>query len=310
MDYNIKSIREDFKKKGIFYTPKELAILMKYYVDIDVNEVYDPTCGDGGLLSVFDDTVKKYGQEINEQQLGVAKNNLVNFTGACGDTLINPAFIGKKFKCIMANPPFSITWNPPQLSDIFNDERWRDVPAMPPKSKADYAFLIHILHYLSNDGIAVTLNFPGVLYRGKSEHELRKYIINKNFIEKIVKIPSKTFVDTNIETTLIVFKKNKKNTNIEFIDKEIKKSRVVSLEEIQKENYQLSVNRYVYEEKAKEIIDPVKLQNDARNNMIKKIIKDLDFDAMVCKIEGWNHIEYCERLINEINTYKNSLQAC
>lgn len=308
MDYNIKSIREDFKKKGIFYTPKELANLMKSYVDIDVDEVYDPTCGDGGILAVFDDCIKKYGQEINKKQLDVAKNNLVNFIGFCGDTLANPAFVGKKFKCIMANPPFSIAWNPPKLGDFFNDERWRDIPAMPPKSKADYAFLIHILHYLADDGIAVTLNFPGILYRGKSEYELRKYIINKNFIEKIVKIPSKTFVDTNIETTLIVFKKNKKVTDIEFIDKEINKSRVVSLVEIQKENYELSVNKYIYEDKIKEIIDPAKLQNDARNHMIKKIIKDLSFDAMVCKIEGWNHIEYCERLISEIITYKNKLQ--
>lgn len=223
MDYNIKSIREDFKKKGVFYTPKKLAILMKSYVDIDVDEVYDPTCGDGGLLSVFDDSVKKYGQEINEQQLSLAKNNLINFTGFCGDTLINPAFIDKKFKCIMANPPFSIAWNPPKLGDIFNDERWRDIPVIPPKSKADYAFLIHVLHYLAEDGIAITLNFPGILYRGKSEHELRKYIINKNFIEKIIRIPAKTFIDTKIETTLIVLRKNKKNTDIEFIDKEINK---------------------------------------------------------------------------------------
>lgn len=79
--------------------------------------------------------------------------------------------------------------------------------------------------------------------------------------------------------------------------------------EIQKENYDLSVNKYVYEEKIKEIIDPVKLQNDARNNMINDIIKDLNVDLMVCKIEGWNHIEYCERLISEINTYKSNMQT-
>lgn len=309
MTYNIKSIRDEFKKNGIFYTPKELAILMKSYIDIKTNEVYDPTCGDGALLGVFGDDVKKYGQEINKSQLDVAKNNLKNFQGFCGDTLLNPAFMGKKFKCIMANPPFSITWNPPILGDMFNDERWRDIPAMPPKNKADYAFLIHILHYLSDDGVALTLNFPGILYRGKSEYELRKYIINKNFIEKIVRIPSKTFIDTPIETVLIIFKKNKKNTDIEFIDKEINKNIIVTLAEIQKNNYELSVNKYVYKEKIEEIIDPMKLQNDARSNAIKGIVKDLQLDYMICQIEGWNHFDYCEELITKINNHKNSLQT-
>ena len=95
--YNIKSIKEEFKAKGIFYTTNELALLIKSFVDIDINEVYDPTCGDGSLLSVFDDNVKKYGQEINDHQLKVAENRLTNFIGYCGDTLKEPAFIDKKF---------------------------------------------------------------------------------------------------------------------------------------------------------------------------------------------------------------------
>ena len=106
--YNLKSIKEEFKSKGIFYTPPELAELLKSYVNFTPNEIYDPTCGDGALLNVFGDDVVKYGQEINLEQLQVAKERLKNFNGYCGDTLKDPAFKDKKFDCILANPPFSI----------------------------------------------------------------------------------------------------------------------------------------------------------------------------------------------------------
>ena len=182
-NYNIKSIKEEFKAKGIFYTTNELALLIKSFVNIDIDEVYDPTCGDGSLLSVFDDNIKKYGQEINDHQLEVAENRLTNFTGYCGDTLKDPAFIDKKFKCIVANPPFSIAWEQPIFNGIFTDDRFRLVPALPPKSKADYAFILHILHFLETDGIAVVLNFPGILYRGNSEGQIRKWIVEQNYIE-------------------------------------------------------------------------------------------------------------------------------
>lgn len=92
---------------------------MKSYVDRPISEVYDPTCGDGALLSVFAPEVKKYGQELNADQLEVAASRLENFEGACGDTLQAPAFEGKKFECIMANPPFSIKWEHPR-SGVFS----------------------------------------------------------------------------------------------------------------------------------------------------------------------------------------------
>src|SRR5574344_2114899 len=223
-NYNIKSIKEEFKAKGIFYTTNELALLIKSFVDIETDEVYDPTCGNGSLLSVFDDDVKKYGQEINNHQLEEAKNKLKNFYGYCGDTLKDPAFNDKKFKCIVANPPFSIAWEPPILNGVFTDDRFRLAPALPQKSKADYAFILHILHYLANDGIAVVLNFPGILYRGNSEGKIRKWIVEQNYIDKVVLIPGKTVVDTTIETALIVFRKNNTTTDIEFIDTEKNKS--------------------------------------------------------------------------------------
>ena len=302
-NYNIKSIKEEFKAKGIFYTTNELALLIKSFVDIETDEVYDPTCGDGSLLSVFEDNVKKYGQEINDHQIEVAKNRLVNFTGYCGDTLKEPAFIDKKFKCIVANPPFSIAWEQPILNGLFTDDRFRLAPALPPKSKADYAFILHILHYLANDGIAVVLNFPGILYRGNSEGEIRKWIIEKNYIDKVIRIPGKTFVDTTIETALIVFRKNKTTTDIEFIDSEKNKSYTATFEEVNGNDFVLSVSAFVIEEKEQIQHDPIQLQINARNGMLKRIKADIEMDKMICEMEGYNFNEYLISIKNLIETY-------
>ena len=140
-DYSIKSIRQDFKNKGIFYTPEKLSKFMRNLLPAEVDEIYDPTCGAGNLLSVFGDEVKKYGQDINSEQVEFAKTRLKNFEGIAGDTLKSPAFKDKKFNYIIANYPFSIKWEP------FVDERFEKCPVLPPPSKADYAFILHILHY-------------------------------------------------------------------------------------------------------------------------------------------------------------------
>lgn len=302
-NYNIKSIKEEFKAKGIFYTTNELALLIKSFVDIETDEVYDPTCGDGSLLSVFPDEIKKYGQEINDHQIEVAKNRLKNFTGYCGDTLKDPAFNDKKFKCIVANPPFSIAWEPPILNGIFTDDRFRLVPALPPKSKADYAFILHILHYLANDGIAVVLNFPGILYRGNSEGKIRKWIVENNFVDKVIRIPGKTFVDTTIETALIVFRKNKTTTDIEFIDTEKNKRYTATLEEVMKNDFVLSVSAFVQDEVIKIKYDPNELQANSRTSMIRKIKADIEMDKMICEIEGYNFTEYLLSIKELIETY-------
>jgi len=169
MAHNLKSIRQTFRENGVFYTDERLAHIMKGYVGREVAEVYDPTCGDGALLAVFGDEVRKYGQEREGDQLDVARARLVNFEGVCGDTLQEPAFVGRRFDCIMANPPFSAKWE--QKS---TDERFTAAPALAPPSKADYAFLLHVLHYLAPDGVAVVLNAPGILYRGNAEGKIRR----------------------------------------------------------------------------------------------------------------------------------------
>lgn len=109
--YNIKTIRQQFKAKGVFYSDSALAELLKSFMPENINEVYDPTCGDGGLLSVFPNRVRKYGQELNPEQAEVAKSRLNNAEIAVGDTLEKPVFLNKRFRAIVANPPFSIKWD-------------------------------------------------------------------------------------------------------------------------------------------------------------------------------------------------------
>ena len=297
-DYNIKTIKEEFKSKGIFYTPPELAELLKSYIDIDVTEAYDPTCGRGSLLSVFDDNVIKYGQDINADEIEVAKRELKNFVGVAGDTLKEPAFIDKKFSVIVANPPFSIKWEPQ------TDERFVNAPTIPTESKADYAFILHILHYLSDDGIAVVLNFPGILYRSGREGKIREWIIKNNWVDKVISIPEKTFVDTTIATCVIVFKKNRATTDIEFIDNGNKLSRMVSIEEVASNGYALSVSNYVAPEVIKEHVDPLQLEDRAQQEFILKLKQELEFSKMVCGFEGFNFNVFVNELQAVLDTYK------
>ena len=276
---SLKNIRQEFKDNGVFYTPPELAEKLKSYVDFEPETVYDPTCGTGNLLRVFHENVKKYGQELDAEQLGLI--DIPNFKGYAGDTLLNDGFSGMKFDCIVANPPFSVKWNPDELA---SDERFSCSPVLPPPSKADWAFMLHILHHLADDGIAVVLEFPGILYRGQKEGKVRKWFVQNNYIDRVVHVPGNTFEDTSISTCIVVLKKNRDTTDIVFEDKE--KTETVSLERIEENDYSLSVSLYIEEEIEKEEIDPSVLENEARRSFLIRLKKELDFDKMVCEMEG------------------------
>lgn len=277
-DFNLKNIRQDFKDKGIFYTTKELALYLKSFLPEDVKEIYDPTCGNGGLLSVFGDDVEKYGQDINADQVQVAQENLKNFHGAIGDTLANPAFTDRKFKYIIANPPFSIKW------EQKSDERFENYPCLPPKSKADYAFIAHILYCLSDDGTAVVLNFPGILYRGNSEGKIRQYLIEQNLIDTVIAVDGGHFVDTKIATAVLIFKKNRTSKDIKFIhnDKEI----TVPVEQIAENSYNLSVSNYIDETPPREELDGNKINSDVRQSTLSLLESTLKMEKMVCDLSG------------------------
>ena len=276
---SIKNIRQEFKDNGIFYTPPELARKLMEYVDIQPDTVYDPTCGAGNLLRVFKDNVKKYGQEIDGEQLALI--DIPNFTGKSGDTLMDDGFEGMKFQCIVANPPFSVKWNPDVLKD---DERFSCAPALPPPSKADWAFMLHILHHLSDNGVAVVLEFPGILYRGQKEGIVRKWFIENNYIDRVVNIPGNTFEDTSIATCIVVLKKNRTTTDIIFEDETRTES--VSLQTIAENGFVLSVNTYLPEIVEKEEIDPMILESEARQSFLKKLRSELEFEKTVCDMEG------------------------
>lgn len=269
-DYNIKSIqksiRRNFKEKGIFYTTKDLAEYLKGFLPDGVDEIYDPTCGNGGLLSVFADDVQKYGQDINGEQVKSAEERLANFRGVIGDTLKEPAFGGKKFKHIIANPPFSIKWEPK------TDERFEGWPCLPPPSKADYAFLAHILYYLSDDGTAVVLNSPGILFRGGAEGKIRRWMVKQNYIDTVILVDNGHFVDTKIETVVVVLRKNKTTTDVKFIHNNLE--RIVSVSEIADNNYNLDVLRYIPDGTEKEEILPpdelIRQYQERRDSLISK----------------------------------------
>lgn len=309
MGYDIKTIKEDFKNKGIYHTPEALALTLKKYVpeNFDFDEVYDPTCGVGNLLSIFEDNIKKYGQDVDETQIEIAKKKLVNAELIAGDTLQSPAFQGKKFKLIMGNPPFSLKWNPPMNKNT--DERFMNAPTIPTAARADYAFLLHILHYLAYDGIAIVINFPGILYRGQREKELRKWFVDNNYIEKIIYIPQDTFVDTKIATVIWVLRKNKEATDIEFISGDERK--IISYENIVDEDYNLSESTYFQKEEEKEAIDPLALELEFQKAFIKRTINELEKSKMFSLISGWDisiFLNFIDTLQEEIKKFKDSVE--
>ena len=285
MSYSIKSIREEFKNKGIFYTTPELIDFMYEYIPSNLNplSVYDPTCGHGALLRGLPDEVKKYGQDINDVAVNACQD-IPNSDIRIGDTLSNPNFIDKKFELILANPPFSVNWERVHYSWIP-----KDIPALPPKSKADYAFILHCLHCLADNGIAIIMNFPGILYRGQSEGKIRKWLVDNNYIERVVLIPGGKFEDTSIATALLILRKNKTNQDIIFEDED--EERTVSIQDVIENNYVLSVSNYIEKEVEKEEINPCELEQEARNSLLTHIDKSLSFSFESCKIIGGTGID-------------------
>ena len=300
--HSVKAVREHFKNNGVFYTPPELAEMMKSFLPQDIDEIYDPTCGNGNLLSAFGDNVKKYGQDIDYEQIEQARERLVNFTGISGDTLKEPAFWGRKFKNIIANPPFSIKW------DGKLDERFEAAPCLPPNSKADYAFILHCLYYLSEDGTAVIMNFPGILYRGQREGKIRQWLLEQNYIDSVIHIPPNKFEDTSIATCILILKKQRNTTDVIFINQEIDKTRKVKYKEIVDNGYNLSVSLYVAEEEKKEIIDPIKLEHEAQQKLVHRLRTELEFSKFVCNEEGLNFAALLEELGKVINEFMEGIK--
>ena len=247
-------------------------------------------------MSVWDDDIKKYGQELDPEQLALI--DLPNFTGYAGDTLMDDGFKGMRFDCIVANPPFSVKWDPDELTE---DERFQCCPTLPPPSKADWAFIIHILHHLTEDGVAVILEFPGILYRGQREGKVRKWFLEQNLIDRVVEIPGDTFEDTSIGTCIVVLKKNRKTTDIIFEKGDRKET--IPFSKIEANDYSLSVSTFLPDEIEKEDVDPFEIENRARESFLARLRKELDFEKVVCQIEGISIAPFLDAIIEIVKGY-------
>lgn len=224
------------KSGGEFFTPQEVGELLARIVIQDktsVNKVYDPACGSGGLLLKFAKILGKenvrdgfFGQEINLTTYNLARINMFlhninynNFHIARGDTLIHPEhWDDEPFDAIVSNPPYSIKWAGKENPILINDERFSPAGVLAPTSKADLAFTMHMLSWLSPKGTAAIVEFPGVLYRGGAEQKIRQYMIDNNFVDAVIQLPINLFFGTTIGTCILVLKKNKTDNNILFID--------------------------------------------------------------------------------------------
>ena len=231
------------KSGGEFFTPQTVSNLLARLVMVGkdkINKVYDPTCGSGSLLlqmkKQYEDHILEdgfFGQEINMTNYNLARMNMFlhninynNFDIKRGDTLLNPQHLDEKpFDAIVSNPPYSVKWVGDGDPTLINDDRFAPAGKLAPKSKADFAFIMHSLNHLSNKGRAAIVCFPGIFYRGGAEKIIRQYLVDNNFVEAVIALPDNLFFGTSIATTVLVLAKNKLENKTLFIDasKEFKK---------------------------------------------------------------------------------------
>ena len=242
------------KSGGEYYTPQEVSeVLAKIAVagKTRVNKVYDPACGSGSLLLKFakvlgKDNVRQgfFGQEINLTTYNLCRINMflhdVNFSKfsiALGDTLTDPQhWDDEPFEAIVSNPPYSIKWDGDANPLLINDPRFAPAGVLAPKSKADLAFVMHMLSWLAVNGTAAIVEFPGVLYRGGAERRIRKYLIDNNFVDAVIQLPPDLFFGTTIATCIIVLKKSKTDNSVLFIDASAEFRRVGNKNKLQPEH--------------------------------------------------------------------------
>lgn len=322
------------KSGGEYYTPQEVSeLLAKITVagKTEVNKVYDPACGSGSLLLKFAKVLGPgkvrngyFGQEINLTTYNLARINMFlhdvpyeKFDIAHGDTLTDPAhWDDEPFEAIVSNPPYSISWPGDADVTLINDDRYAPAGVLAPKSKADLAFVMHILHWLSVDGTAAIVEFPGVLYRGGAEQKIREYLVTHNFVDAVIQLPPDLFFGTSIATCIIVLKKSKTTPDIAFVDASAEFTRqgnknkltlghqdrilqgllgradidhfvkVVSNEDVLKADAKLSVSSWVEGEDTREVIDIVALNAELKEIVKRQAVLREEIDAIVAEMDG------------------------
>ena len=306
------------KSGGEIFTPADVSELLTRLGTVGktrINKVYDPACGSGSLLLKAEKVLGKeavtngfYGQEINITTYNLCRINMFlhdigfdKFDIACDDTLTSPQhWDDEPFELIVSNPPYSIKWAGDSNPLLINDPRYAPAGVLAPKSKADMAFIMHSLSWLAPNGTAAIVCFPGIMYRGGAEKKIRKYLVDNNFVDCIIQLPSNLFFGTSIATCIMVLKKGKSDNTTIFIDatkecikvtnnnrltednlqkivsafarrEEIKHfSHVASYEEIAENDYNLSVSTYVEAEDTREVIDIKKLNAEIEEIVLRE----------------------------------------
>ena len=298
-----------------------------------VNKIYDPAAGSGSLLlqakKHFDNHIIEdgfWGQEINHTTYNLARMNMFlhninydKFNIALGNTLLDPQFgDDKPFDAIVSNPPYSVSWIGSDDPTLINDDRFAPAGVLAPKSKADFAFVLHALSYLSGKGRAAIVCFPGIFYRGWAEQKIRKYLIDNNFVETVISLAPNLFYGTSIAVNILVLARNKRDAKTQFIDasgedffKKVTNNNILEEGHIAKvmeifdrkedvehvaksvdnkliaeNDYNLSVSSYVETKDNREVID-IKQLNAEIGETVKKIdALRISIDAIINEIEG------------------------
>lgn len=322
------------KSGGEFFTPQEVSELLTRLAVVgktEVNKVYDPACGSGSLLLkaakvLGKDNIRQgfYGQEINLTTYNLCRINMFlhdisfdKFDIANEDTLISPQHLDDEpFEVIVSNPPYSIKWVGDDNPVLINDPRFSPAGVLAPKSKADMAFIMHALSWLATNGTAAIVCFPGIMYRGGAEKKIRKYLVENNFIDCIIQLPSNLFFGTSIATCIMVMKKSKADNAVLFIDatkecvkvtnnnkltadniaaivdaftsREEKKhfAHLAPFDEVKENDFNLSVSTYVEQEDTREVIDIKKLNAEIEEIVKHEVVLRAEIDKIIAEIEG------------------------
>lgn len=335
-------------KGGEFYTPSEVSYLLAMIAAAgrtSVNKVYDPACGSGSLLLNFNlvlgaKNVKDgfYGQEINVRTYNLCRMNMFlhdinydHFDIQRGDTLKNPLHESDEpFDAIVSNPPYSRPWDGDSDATLINDPRFSPAGVLAPKGKSDFAFTMHTLSWLSAEGTAAIVEFPGVLYRSGAEQKIRKYLVSNNYVDTVVQLAANMFFGTPIATCLLILKKNKADNRVCFIDasnefihegnknklspENISKiyntymnkeeiahfSHVVTIADIAEKDYNLSVSTYVEQKDTREKIDINELNARIAEIVSREELLRKDIDEIVAKVGRRCSMKGLDEMIKEL----------
>ena len=324
------------KSGGEFFTPQcvsKLIAQLAMHKQTTVNKIYDPAAGSGSLLlqakKHFDNHIIEdgfFGQEINHTTYNLARMNMFlhninydKFNIALGNTLIDPHFgDDKPFDAIVSNPPYSVNWIGADDPTLINDDRFAPAGVLAPKSKADFAFVLHSLSYLSSKGRAAIVCFPGIFYRGGAEQKIRKYLVDNNFVETVISLAPNLFYGTSIAVNILVLSKHKTDNKTQFIDasgegffkkvtnnneledRHIEKimkmfdskedvehvTKSIDNNKIAENDYNLSVSSYVEAKDNREKVDIVELNHEVSRTVAKIDRLRADIDLIIKEIEA------------------------